>query len=119
MTTKQAAPATPLPWRTDEYIRERICAGADRDAQVAKIFTIPRGANDAQTDRARQQDAAYIVAACNAYPRLMAEREQLVAALRAVVDAYTVTDGVAGKNPAERATIREQARALLARLGAE
>lgn len=71
-------PATPLPWRTDEYIRERVCAESDRDAQVCKVFTIPRGADDAQTDRARQQDAAYIVAACNAYPRLLAERAELL-----------------------------------------
>ena len=44
------------------------------------------------------------------------DRRKLVEALRAVVDAYTVTDGIAGKNPAERAMIREQGRALLREL---
>lgn len=55
MTTE---PATPLPWIVNQ--RNRIIAAADYRA----IANCVHGIN-------AEQDAAYIVHACNAYPRLV------------------------------------------------
>lgn len=81
------APATPLP------------QGVPPDAgiYIGNLYTTPRTIADWR----RKADA---------YPKL-------VAALQSIVGAYTVTDGKAGKNPAERAMIREQGRELLRELG--
>ena len=57
------------------------------------------------------QDAAYIVAACNAFPRLMAEREELVAAL-----AEFLNDQDTMREPYRNEAICERARALLQRI---
>ena len=51
------------------------------------------------------------------WAKCIEDRRKLVEALRGVVEAYTVTDGKAGKNPAERSAIREQGRNLLQSLG--
>ena len=74
MTTKQAAPATPLPWK--------LC-GINKD----EFGSLNLNTGDFAGGGYTPQDAAYIVEACNAYPRLMAEREQLVAALKTLFDA--------------------------------
>ena len=66
-TTKQAAPETPLPWQLDE---NRFI--------VRQHFTVA----DCGPEERHHINAAYIVHACNAYPRLLAERAELVAALR-------------------------------------
>ena len=76
-TTKQAAPATPLPWKVSKPQHGRFPAYSIDNGSVksiAMVSIMARGGTD--------QDAAYIVAACNAYPRLLAERAELVAALR-------------------------------------
>ncbi len=84
-------PATPLPWTQSNQI------GADGDR-----FIISDDADRYPVSRAEPKDAAYIVAACNAYP-------QLVAALRAMIGAdMTAESGIA-------ATMH--ARALLRSLG--
>ena len=68
------------------------------------------------------QECAYIVAACNAYPRLMAEREELVKALRGLVSTARTFRNVP-KDEQEWTTIDDDALNnafdLLARLGAE
>ena len=64
MTTKQAAPETPLPWQLDE---NRFI--------VRQHFTVA----DCGPEERHHINAAYIVHACNAYPRLEAERAELVA----------------------------------------
>ena len=106
MTTKQAAPATPLPWQDGTFK-----SGAVRGVVSTNYgkFEVPH-----------PSDAAYIVEACNAFPRLMAEREQLVAALRQCVDAMAdaLDGGEYWQENFAKADI-PQARALLARLGAE
>jgi len=83
-------PATPLPWETavngEEPPQWDVC-GADDGDMVADLMNMPKTG---------EQDAAYIVHACNAYP-------ELVAALK-----YMSTD---------REDCWEKARALLARLG--
>ena len=79
MTTKQAAPATPLPWTFSHEPR----------SNVGRIH----GRIDPVGSTPRPNDAAYIVAACNAYPRLMAEREQLVAALKQLYAAFPDCEG--------------------------
>jgi hypothetical protein len=63
---KQVKPATALPWEQDD--EAQVCAG---NLVVAVSYMRPADVAD--------QNAAYIVHACNAYPKL-------VAALRAVYD---------------------------------
>lgn len=73
LKAKQAAPATPLPWIAHGDSADRMSIRqAEAGPSVASMFLTR---NDAD-------DAAYIVAACNAYPRLMAEREQLIRVVR-------------------------------------
>ena len=101
MTTKQAAPETPLPWQLDE---NRFI--------VRQHFTVA----DCGPEERHHINAAYIVHACNAYPRLEAERAELVAALHDL-EAWCAlaTRG----ELAELSGPRKTARALLAKLGAE
>lgn len=86
-----AKPATPLPWTDPRTIAASFGVWAG-DVQVATCrvvyddgSTVPYMVNH---DGDAAQNAAYIVEACNAYPRLMAEREELVAALRKVVKEF-------------------------------
>ena len=74
MTTKQAAPATPLNFA-------RIIELTFQDAVNGHL-------NDAQTITREEIGEVYEIArtAENAYPRLLAEREQLVAALRYITE---------------------------------
>ena len=88
---KQAAPATPLPWHVGLRQAQQIIYD-DKGWAVANA-TVYHGRADGAETRA---NATYIVEACNAYPRLMAEREQLVAALRNCVNAQDVTGGPKG-----------------------
>ena len=96
LKAKQAAPATPLPWRSKaDFISVRVIAA--HGAQVAG--TVPLA----------ELDAAYIVAACNAFP-------ELVAALR---NSLEVVDYVANNGNAGCDELARQIRALLRKLGAE
>ena len=104
--TKQVKPATPLPWtHSGAAIR---CPGypqANGSFTLACTGDDETPHNDAQ---AQKSDAAYIVAACNAYPKL-------VEALRATVqtaDEFAQEHQLAG----ESACITV-ARALLRELG--
>ena len=80
-------PATPLPWKiVSERANEGMTAPVESEVrgdnrQVA--VRLGRLYNDSQ-----KADAAYIVTACNAYPRLLAEREELVKVLRNVMDGF-------------------------------
>ena len=113
MTTKQAAPATPLPWRT----LKQDAAFPIYHAEDGRVCTLHYASGVKAQHDCQRQDSEYIVAACNAYPRLMAEREELVAALRQIwiANEQTLCERSDGQIEAGDA-----ARALLARLeGAE
>ena len=90
-------PATPLPWET---IGEPIA-----DAIIGHKQTTP------MAYIGHPENAAYIVTAANAYPRLMAERRELVEALRHLEQAYSNSH-----SPQHRANALGSARALLARI---
>ena len=101
---KPIQPATPLPWsHTDEPVSNpywsaiRLWHGSAGVAEISLHNAHGQG----------RANAAYIVAACNAYP-------ELVAALR-----ETLTDQETMREPYRNEAICERARALLARLGAE
>ena len=85
-----AKPGTPLPWKI----------GRDEDGVLVITYSHRLGDRDiakipALTDRAqRMADAAYIVTACNEYPRLLAERAELVAALRQQTAYMAAVDGL-------------------------
>ena len=65
----------------------------------------------------KRDDAAYIVHACNAYPRLIAEREELIAALREAEKLRPMLLRSHGAVPESVLAFCNIARALLARLG--
>ena len=125
MTTKQAAPATPLPWREGPASTVQSNALGIRGIWTQDKRT---GVGEAFGPR---ENAAYIVAACNAYPRLMAER----AALRALIEHQEKTiieenqarlrlaadraELVAALRLGRSADDHLKRQALLARLGAE
>ena len=104
-STKPIQPATPLPWHVGGATTGRFPAYPIRDRQeqyVAALDIHARGGSN--------RDAAYIVEACNEYPRLMSENAELVAALRELrrcepmdddaqelVSARTVTDALLAK----------------------
>ena len=71
-------PATALPWHVGLRQAEQIIY--DGKGWAVANATVYHGKADGAETRA---NAAYIVHACNAYPRLMAERAELIAALRA------------------------------------
>ena len=101
MTTKPIQPETPLPWSLDE---NRFV--------VRQNFTVA----DCGPEERHHINAAYIVHACNAYQRLLAERAELVAALRGVMPlAERVSFGSHENYAPARAVIT--ACALLARIG--
>lgn len=79
-TNESIKPATPLPWKD---------ANADGEFITGDGVLIARFLRGSFHDR--EQDAAYIVAACNAYPRLLAERERLVEALREILASPNIT----------------------------
>ena len=95
---KTTKPATPLPWQSRAipgHLYEVI------DAKGNPAFRIRSGMMPSH------MDAAYIVAACNAYP-------ELVAALRLIVGDVAECDG---KGVDGYVSIHARARALLAKLG--
>lgn len=85
MSAAKMKPATALPfavfedqqWRTPVIASQNYVVGDETDCPIAQLF----GGNFVEV----QQDAAYIVHACNEYPRLMDERAQLVTALRRMI----------------------------------
>ena len=95
MTTTK--PATPLPWVVSDAI---ICPDEADEDQAAQAWIA-----DCRTPKG-DQNAAYIVHACNAYP-------ELVAALRLV--ALNGMDSAINHWPGR--VCAEAARALLAKLG--
>ena len=95
-STKQIQPATPLPWKSAEY-------------RVHGSFVIDTNTEEVGYT-SEQNDAAYIVAACNVYP-------ELVAALRGMYEDqmdYIKLNHLSG---AENNHWMVIARALLARIG--
>ncbi|MGH8758102.1 MAG: hypothetical protein ACREVW_01080 [Burkholderiales bacterium] len=96
-------PATPLPWT----ISVDTCAKCRENGTVeVNIDQVPCGYHAQFSGR---EDAAYIVAACNAYP-------QLVAALRRLMEQ---APRVSSSNPEASGKVAawESARALLHSLG--
>ena len=95
MTTKKIEPSTPLPWHIgmrEGHNANMILSysGADQynDPHVCSVSGIwINQPIDKVRDCEGFANAAYIVAACNAYPRLEAERADLVAALRSMIAA--------------------------------
>lgn len=112
-----AKPATPLPWARLEC--ERVPANK-YSAQHYRFYTeglTPEGfrnliATTAPNLRDKEY-AAYIVEACNAYPRLMAERDELVAALR-FIERCADEQNTASHDGYDM--IRDKARKALARI---
>ena len=94
-------PATPLPWKY---------------GQLSQNVIGPRGQLIAECVEADFDDAAYIVAACNAYPQLVEDRRRLVEALQATMRAIIPLATGRRFTPERRETV-EQARALLAEIG--
>lgn len=67
---KPAQPATPLPWYSaDEYICSQF-----QNMWVADCWPVNTPISRDQS----HQNAAYIVEACDSYPRLLQEREKLI-----------------------------------------
>jgi hypothetical protein len=118
-TTPQAKPATALPWKTSRALRggdvailaTSITANDGYPVIVAEAFETLRH-RDEQSAQEAADNAAYIVTACNAYPRLLSERAELVAALKDIEN--ETRDG----GQWDRRETNEVARALLQRLGA-
>ena len=103
-------PATPLPWKiVSERANEGMTAPVESEVrgdnrQVA--VRLGRLYNDSQ-----KADAAYIVTACNAYPRLLAEREELVKALREACSQLAAVSGLVNSYP--RPSLDPNGRTLL------
>ena len=122
-TTKPAQPATPLPYS--------LRYGADiSNFQKGKIFIVSGSGLDRlqlasmTKGPTMRSDAVYFVAACNAYPRLLAERAELVAALRELhaIDERKLTASEKRTYKIGHSAIHgrvERNRALLRKLGAE
>ena len=108
MTARPAAPATPLPYRCDSH--------PERD--FAEIVN----ALDGVVCHASHEDAHYIVESANSYPRLLAERAELIAWMRAICDGEEAREreleeaGLPPQDPPRGWSIRTT-RLLLARLG--
>ena len=102
-------PATPLPWTSVAPSATRNVSSfsiRSGDRPIAALSYYP------YTQEARNRteaDAAYIVAACNAYPQLLDDRRRLVEALRCVA---------IGPRPGAWPNVAvNNARALLAEIG--
>ena len=118
MTAKQAKPATPLPWIV--ATREGMAAQQYGACIYSEHFNRP-GVVDGRgsvaevrgpgTVESANQNAAYIVHACNAYPELVATlRKAEALAVKSQRDGLTMED---------TGDFLDEARALLAKLGAE
>lgn len=97
--TDHPTPATPLPWRSNEW-------GYIKNSRGNNIGCIENEYGDLGSD---EKDAAYAVHAANAYPALVAEVARLREALREIAD----MGGEIRSNPIVR-TIAGKARAALA-----
>ena len=103
-------PATPLPWQRDDQIEpsaRNVIARVDGIPISGQAFG-PQGGNAAK-------DAAYIVAAANAYPELVADNARLREALVNITDAYERALKRFGAHEWGMLTV-EQARAALAKV---
>ena len=88
MTQIQQQPGTALPWRKEnsphvslencEY-RELITDGEGGPLILGEIYYSDTGDEEAEAN------ARYIVTAANAYPKLLAQRDELVAALEGAI----------------------------------
>ena len=89
-------PATPLPWtyREDTY-----------QPNWWQIWTYDGGMGTVAEAIGSETNAAYIVAACNAYPGLLAERAKLIGALRKCASRYP--DDTAGDFADARVLLRK------------
>ena len=97
MDTKPAIkPAAPLPYRCDSHPEE----------DFAEILS----SNDGPVARTTHDDAAYIVHACNAYPKL-------VEALRVAADQIAYLQEISGNDKHGPLDALRDARALLRELG--
>ena len=80
--TDRMKPATPLPWHVTHQRH------TDQSFDVVSLCTMGGATVVAATGKSADamspngRDAAYIVAACNAYPQLVEDRRRLVEALR-------------------------------------
>ena len=74
-------PVTPLPWKygEDKMGRKRIFGQEGIECARALWKAI-------KTKDERDQNAAYIVEACNAYPQLVFDRERLIRELKELAD---------------------------------
>lgn len=83
-------PATPLPWIV-RSLRNRPGECFVQGQRPADMAYAPEIMGDDYEGfgggEAKDKDAAYIVAACNEYPKLVEDRAKLVAALSDVLDA--------------------------------
>ena len=105
-TTKQAKPATPLPKLGFSVTRSEIVSADWRGKPLTEALS-----NDEKREIVRRAEA---------YPRLEAERAELVAALRGVMEKFVGDRGAHNLLGADAGGKEaDAARALLARLGAE
>ena len=102
-------PATPLPWRNERSDQGELCIYHQWD----NAGTRQRISTMENVDG--QQNAAYIVHACNAYPQLVADREEMREYLRSII---RNSPALPDANPAEMFAFKE-GRALLVRLGGD
>ena len=126
MTAPQA-PATPLPWDVFEHrdhsginIGPRYTEHCFTDGEVKIVCGMcsSTGSYPYSMSKKQKKDAAYIDAACNAYPHLLAERAELVGALDRVVTAVKDAQRYGSDDDhTEASEAMDDARALLARLG--
>ena len=118
-------PATPLPWTVAQAGDPNNVPRIMSPAGGVAVLCINRFMGDKGPSKDELQQAAYIVAACNAYPRLVADRARLVEALRDAIPAlillgnYIGNDwkGGGGIEAFDRCAIIGQARALLREIG--
>jgi len=96
-------PATPLPWA----MRQQYLCRAMSDGSIPVASSTPISFGSVNV---RDLDAAYIVAACNAYPRL-------VAALRGVMTEFVGDRGAHNLLGCDAGVVADYARALLRELG--
>ena len=96
-------PATPLPWRVASNISDTRVAGADGIGVANTGGVSPRREDHAECGA----NAAYIVAAANAYPRLVA----------ALSDSLAYIDYVANNGNADADELAKTVRDLLRVLG--
>ncbi len=96
-------PATPLPWQQDD---DTYILGPDGSSVLAPTLD-----GEDRGECYEAQDAAYIVHACNAYPRLVEALGDILAVLSHDPDNARLARAIYGNGAADKA------RALLRELG--